>query len=41
MLPLVVKIALVLLLLFIIFNLARALIRMVSDPKEGEEERPM
>ncbi|WP_412497583.1 DUF2909 family protein [Vibrio furnissii] len=41
MLPLVVKIALVLLLLFIIFNLARALIRMVSDPKEDEEERPM
>lgn len=41
MLPLVVKIVLVLLLLFIIFNLARALFYMVKESDEGDNERPM
>ncbi|QXO15583.1 DUF2909 family protein [Vibrio ostreae] len=41
MLPLAVKIILVLLLLFIIVNLARALIQMVREPDEGENQRPM
>ncbi|CAM2935479.1 MULTISPECIES: DUF2909 domain-containing protein [Vibrio] len=40
MLPLVVKIILVLFLLFIIFNLARALIQMVREPND-DDERPM
>jgi len=39
MLPLIVKIILVLFLLFIIFNLARALIQMVREPEDNE--RPM
>lgn len=41
MLPLVVKIVLVLLLLFIIFNLARALFYMVKESDEGDNQRPM
>ncbi len=39
MLPLIVKIILVLFLLFIIFNLARALIQMVREPED--DDRPM